>query len=186
MISAGLRQELTSTRRRLVWLYWFEGDTSDLYAWTGFTNLTYDGQTWVGAGNLAGASELNRGDALAWREVQFTLPGLDPQILAELDEDVSGRGGKVWLAAINDSHQVVSDPLLVAEFTQDTLDWNLDGQTVSLILNAYEALPRFDRPTGRKWSYESHVERFSGDTGFYYTQKIARTGPPIDWRASDA
>lgn len=185
MTSAALREALLSHRRQLAWLYWFEGGASDLYAWTGFTTLNYDGQTWVGAGNIVTVSELDRGDASAWREAQFTLPGLDPQILAELDEDVSGRGGKVWLAAINEAQQVIPDPILVAEFTQDTLDWQLEGQTVSLMLNAYEALPRFDRPTGRKWSYESHVERFD-DTGFYFTQKIARTGPPVDWRASDA
>lgn len=182
MISQGMRNALTGHRRNLIWLFWFEGGGSDLYAWSGTHTLPYDGQSWVGVGGIVGMSSLNRGDALAWREAQFTLPGLDPQVLAEIDEDVNGRDGRVWMGAMNDEGQVVPDPLLIAEYTQDTLDWKLEGQTVSLTLNCYEALPRFDQPTGKKWSHESQQEKFSGDTGFYYTQKISRNGPAIDWR----
>lgn len=177
-----MRQHLTGYRRNLVWLVWLEGNASDFYAWTGTWTLPYDGQNWVGVGGLAGISNINRGDSLKWQELQFTLPGLDPQVLAELDEDVNGRDGKVWLGALDEYNKIVPDPILLAQFKQETLDWNLEGETVTLTLNCYEALPRFDRPSAMKWSYESHSERHSGDTGFYYNTKIARSGPPVDWR----
>lgn len=181
-LSPAMANALRSDRRDLCWLFWFEGATSDLYAWSGMQPLSYDGHTWVGAGHVLGLSTLDRGDALSFRTQSFTLRGLDPQVLAELDESVRGRAGKVWLACRNAGGQVIPSPLLLAEVVQDTIDWKLEDGTVTLTLNAYESLKHLGQATGRKWSYESQLARYSGDVGFKYNQLIARTGQGIDWR----
>jgi hypothetical protein len=184
LLSVDMANALRSARREPCWLFWFEGDASDLYAWSGMHNLAYDGETWKGAGHVLGMSTLDRGDALSFRTQQFTLRGLDPQVLAELDESVRGRAGKVWFALRNSAGQIIPDPLLVSEVVQDTIEWALeDGNTVKLTLNTYESLKHLGRATGRKWSYESQLERFPGDVGFKYLQQNAQTGLyGIDWR----
>jgi hypothetical protein len=184
MLSHDMAQALRSPNRDLCWLAWFERSTTPLYCWSGMQSIVWDGQTWLGVGHLYSVSTIDKGDALSWRQQQFSLNGLDPQVLAGMDESVQGRGAKLWLGARNSSGQIIRDPLLVAQMEQDTLqrEVNVGDGTIKLTLNCFEALPRFDKPTGRKWSHESQLERFSGDTGFYYTQKIARTGQPIDWR----
>lgn len=184
MLSVKFAQALDSDRRDPCWLFWFEGLSSDLYAWSGMHDLVYDGHTYKGAGHVLDMSTLDKGDALSFRTQQFTLRGLDPQVLAELDESVRGRGGKVWLALRNQYGEVIADPLLVAEVVQDTLQWELeDGNTVKLTLNTYESLKHLGKATGRKWSYESQLERYPGDVGFKYLQQNAQTGLyGIDWR----
>lgn len=184
MLSVDMARALCSDRRNLAYLFWFEGSGSDLYAWSGMHDLAYDGHTWKGVGHVLGMGTIDRGDALSFRTQSFQLRGLDPQVLAEIDESVRGRGGKVWLAALDDSGKVIRDPLLVAEVVQDTLEWKLeDGNTVTLTLNTFESLKHLGRATNRKWSHEAQLARFPGDVGFQYTQQIARTGLySIDWR----
>lgn len=184
MLSHDMAQALRSPNRDLCWLAWFERSTTPLYCWSGMQSIMWDGQTWLGVGHLYSVSTIDKGDALSWRQQQFTLNGLDPQVLAGMDESVQGRQAKLWLAARNSSGQIIRDPHLVAQMEQDTLqrEVNVADGTIKLTLNCFEALPRFDKATGKKWSHESQLERFAGDTGFYYTQKIARTGQPIDWR----
>lgn len=179
-----MAQALRRPDRDLCWLARFETATTPLYCWTGMQAISWDGQTWLGVGHLYQVSTIDRGDVLSFRTQQFTLNGLPADALAGMDESVQGRGAKLWLAARNTYGQIIADPLLVAQMEQDTLqrEVNLSDGTVKLTLNCFEALPRFDKATGRKWSHESQQERYADDTGFYYTQKIARTGQPIDWR----
>lgn len=183
-LTVAMARALASDRRNLAWLFWFEGLSSDLYAWSGMHDLDHDGQTWKGVGHVLGMGTIDRGDAMSFRTQTFQLRGLDPQVLAEIDESVRGRAGKVWLAALDEHNKVIRDPLLVAEVVQDTLEWKLeDGNTVSLTLNTYESLKHLGRATNRKWSHEAQLERFPGDVGFKYTQVIARTGMfGVDWR----
>lgn len=182
-LSIDMANALRSTSRDLCWLAEFETGSTPLYCWSGMYPLAWDSQTWLGVGHLYSVGTIDRGDALSYRTQQFTVDGLDPQVLAGMDESVQGRDASLRLAARNDAGQIITSPLLVQELAQDTLQREINGDgTITLTLNCFEALPRFDKPTGRKWSQESQQERFSGDEGFYYTQKIARTGPALDWR----
>src|SRR5690606_11181737 len=116
---------------------------------------------------------VDRGDALSWRQQSFTLNGLPGEAVAGMDESVKGRAAKLWLGVLNSSNQIIADPLLVKVLEQDTLQRELGGDgTVKLTLNCFEALPRFDKPTGRKWSHESQIERHPGDFGLALTSRV--------------
>lgn len=184
MLSHDMSNALRNPSRNLVWLTYFATSGAALRCWSGMHAIDWDGNTWLGVGHLFELATIDKGDALSWRQQQFVLNGLDGEALADLDESVQGRAARLWLGALNDSGQIIREPYLVKELEQDTLQREInpgDG-TVKLTLNCFEALPRFDKPTGRKWSHDSQQQRYPGDEGFYYTQQIARTGQPIDWR----
>ena len=182
-VSEAMRRELLNPRANMIWLAWFESDLGDLYAWTGTYPLTYGGNVYVGVGLMRGFSTISRGDALTFREMQFQLPGLDPQVLVELDGSVKGKMAKVWLGALDAQNQVIADPILLPELEQDTIDWKIEnGNTVTLALNCYESLTRLGKPSMRRWSHETQMAQFAGDTGFYYNQQNKLTGPALDWR----
>lgn len=182
-ISLAMRQALLDPFANLCWLAWFESDFGDLYAWTGTQAIAWDGHSFVGVGLLRGFDTIQRGDALSFRSMSFQLPGLDPQVLIDLNGSVKGKGAKLWLGALNSSNQVISDPILLPELVQDTIDWKVEnGSTVTLTLNCYESLARLGKPSNRRWSHETQMARFSGDTGFYYNQASKLTGPALDWR----
>jgi len=178
-----MQEALRGPRRTLCWLFWIEGTTSDLYAWTGDHTINWDGNDYRGVGGVLGLSTQRKPDALQHVEHVFTLSGLDPTPLADLDDSVRGRRGKIWLGALNDRRQIIADPILMTEIVQDTLKWDrAEDDTVTLTLTGFEALPFLGRATGDKYSHEKWLQE-RDDEGFYHTSKIALEGRlTIDWR----
>lgn len=177
-----MQRAIQGPQRTLCWLFWFEGTDSDLYAWTGDHSITWDGHTYRGVGSIVGMSTQRKPDALQHVEHVFTLSGLDPSPLAALDASVRGRGGKVWLGAVNDRRQIIADPILFTEIVQDTLKWDRGADdTVTLTLTTFEALPFLGRAKGDKYSHEKWLTEYD-DEGFYYTALIAQEGRYVDWR----
>lgn len=177
-----MKTALGGPRRTLCWLFWFAGTTSDLRCWTGDHSITWDGQTYRGVGSISSMSTQRKPDALQHVEHTFMLNGLDPSPLAELDDSVRGRGGKVWLGALNDRRQIIADPILLTEIVQDTLKWDRGADdTVTLTLTGFEALPFLGRAKGDKYSHDKWLTE-RDDEGFYYTAPIARSGRYVDWR----
>lgn len=175
--------------RRPCWLFWVEGDPTDLYVWSGGQPITWlasDGvtqQTYTGMGPLFSMSSQRKPDALQHVEFTFVLSGLESELLSPLDESVRGRTGKVWLAMLDEQGQIIPDPLLVTEFTQDTLMFDRSADdTMSLTLKAYEALPFLGRARGDKYSHEKWLQDHD-DEGFFYNSPIAAAGRmTVDWR----
>lgn len=177
-----MQRAILDNARLPAWMFWVEGESSDLYVWTGGQPITWDGHTWLGMGRLFSMTTQRKPDAMQHVEHSFTLSGLESALIADLDESVRGRAGKVWLAMINDAGQVIRDPLLVTEFVQDTLTFDRGADdTVSLTLKAYEALPFLGRVKGDKYSHEKWLADRS-DTGFFYNSPIALSGRAVDWR----
>jgi hypothetical protein len=183
ILTPAMQAAIKGPMRTPCWLFWVEGADSDLYAWTGAHPITWDGETYVGMGAMFSMGTQRKPDALQHVEHTFVLNGIEASLVAELDESVRGRRGKVWLAMLNDAGQIIPDPLLVTEFVQDTLKWDKTADdTVSLTLTAFEALPFLGRAKGDKYSHEKWLQD-RDDTGFYYNSPIALAGRAVDWRA---
>src|SRR5690554_4780615 len=173
MISPEMQKAILGPVRRLCWLFWFEGSDTDLYAWTGDHKIHWNGEDYAGAGRLLSMSSQRKPDALQHVEHTFKLNGLSPSPLADLDDSVRGRGGKVWFAALNERGQIIPDPVLLTQIVQDTLKFERnEDDTVALTLTGYEALPFLGRVKGDKYSHEKWLTDFD-DEGFYYTAPIA-------------
>ena len=174
---------LQAPRRLLAWLFHVEGDSDDLYAWSGIHTLGHDGQTYKGVGHVASLRTIRKTEDVEHVEQQLTLSGLDPSALISLDTSVRGRTARVSLAALNDAGQVIASPLVMNELVQDNLTWTRAADdTVTLVLNCWEALPFIGRTKGTAWSNDAQQAEYSGDVGFQYNTAIALKGAPVDWR----
>lgn len=182
LITPAMQAALAGPRRTLAWLFWFEGTSTGLYAWTGDHTIHWDGHDYLGVGRVAGMSTQRKTGAMQHIEHTFTLSGLDPTPLADLDDSVRGKRGKVWIASLNESRQIIADPILLTEIVQDTLRWEREADdTVKLTLTGFEALPFLGRVRSDKYSHEAWLTE-RGDTGFYFTSPIALSGRIVDWR----
>lgn len=179
-----MREAIIGKRRALCWLFYFEGDADDnLYAWSGMHPITWDGETFLGAGHAYDMSTVKKSEGIQHTTQEFKLSGLDPSVLGGLSLSVRGKLAKVWLAALNADGQVVRDPILVSELVQDTLSFTRSADDiVSLGLNCFEALPFVGRATGGKYSHERQIELYSTDVGFEDIADIGLEGQAVDWR----
>lgn len=177
-----MQKALIGPVRALAWMFRFEKSGDDFYAWTGDHPITWDGNVHFGVGRVAGMSTQRKPDALQHVEHTFTLSGLDPTPLGDIDQSVRGREGEVFLAALNERRQIISAPLLLTQIVQDVLKWERAADdTVTLTLVGFEALPFLGRATGDKYSHEKWLDE-KDDEGFYFTSPIALTGRFVDWR----
>jgi hypothetical protein len=184
-LTFAMAHALGSDQRNLCWLGWFAADgvVADFYGWTGAYPIDWGGQTYTGAGLVASISGLEQGDTLAHRAVKFKLGGLDASLLGGLDQNVRGRGAKLWLAALGDDGQILPDPILMAEMVQDTMGLTFgDDGTVALELVAYEGLPRLGHVAEAVWSHENQLRAFALDTGFANNSAIGQQREAIEWR----
>lgn len=177
-----MQKVLRGPRRTMCWMFYIEGTDSDLYAWTGDHSINWDGHDYVGVGRVLSMSSQRKPDALQHVEHTFVLNALDPTPLADLDDSVRGRTGKVWLGAVNSERQIIKYPVLFTEIVQDTLTFDRGADdTVSLTLTGFEALPFLGRAKGDKYSHDKWLT-VHDDEGFFYTSPIAAAGRVVDWR----
>lgn len=186
MLTVEMFQHLLKPYRHLAWLARFERPTGpDLYVWSGSHHQTYGGNLYYGYGYLSSIEAMRKGEGTQQIEQVFELNGIDPSILAELDDSVRGLDAEIWLAGVGDDRQFITSPLKASNLVQDTLGWrySTDDGSVTLRLTTYDALPFLGRVNGGKWSYEDQLLRFPNDVGFRENTAIALAGPAVQWTA---
>ena len=182
-ISPQMQEALRNPRRTLCWLFYVEGQDTDLWAWTGQHEITYGGQAYTPVGQVLDMGTIKKSEVIQHTVQQFTLNGLDPNVLTDLDLSVRGRTVRVWLAALNDDRQIITSPILISELVQDTLAFERSTEDVlKLTLSAFEALPFAGRATGRKYSHETQLQTYGDDYGMHYLSDIAVSGQAVEWR----
>jgi len=174
---------LRDPRRLLCWLFYVEGATSDLWAWSGMHTIEWDGQEYLGVGHVLGMDTVRKDTAIQQTVQEFTLNGLDPAVLGGLELSVRGKIARVWLAGLDATGQVIPDPILISELLQDTLTFTRSADDVlTLGLNCFEALPFVGKASNGKYSHERQLRLFPGDVGFKYTSEIGLAGATPEWR----
>lgn len=180
-----MQQAIKGPRRSLCWLFYVQGATTDLWAWSGMHAITWDSQVYLGVGHVLDMSTVKKSESIQHTVQEFMLNGLDPAVLGGLELSVRGKVTKVWLAGLDVTGQVIPDPILISELVQDTLQFTRSADDVlSLSLNCFEALPFVGRASNDKYSYESQLSAFPGDIGFQYASDIGLAGPVVEWRAT--
>lgn len=85
-------------------------DSGTLYMWTGVGDLSYNGNTYLGGGNLIGLSTVGETQELEAKGIVATLNGIPQSLIATaLLERTRGRPFNMYLAAIASSHLVLTE-----------------------------------------------------------------------------
>lgn len=134
--------------------------------WTGIGPLLWNGYTWRGAGVLGAVTPIKHTSNLAVQEISFVLVGVDPEAIAKLSDDVRNRSGRVWLACIDEGHNVVRDPYQIVDAQLDYQSFSAaaDG-SVSIAIAARTGFYTLDRALDEAWTSEEQKLRFPTDCG---------------------
>jgi len=136
------------------------------YFFTGIGTRTWNGQKWVGAGQLGNVAPIQQASDISVQDLSFTLSGIDSDILAQLNDDVRNRSGKVWLACFDQYDNVVADPypLVSAELDYQTLEIADDG-TSTITITGHSGMYVLDRAVDEAWTPENQKLLHPDDAG---------------------
>lgn len=143
------------------------------YFWSGVGSLEWNGHTWRGAGTLGAITPIEHTTNIAIQEIQFTLAGADQEVVADLSDDVRNKGGRAWLACLNDMGGVVEDPFLIVDSELDYQSFKIDDDgTATIQITARSGFYTLERALDDVWSDEDQKSRFPTDSGLSQISKL--------------
>lgn len=179
-ITANMITEYTSSSFRPITLVKFAFDSADLNLWNGVGDLTWSGDTYTGAGNLLGISDITETEAIVAGNVIFTLSGMPDDIIAiALSEDYQGRNVTVWKGAFDANRDIITDPVLIFSGNMDVMTMTESGETSVISIIAESQLRALTRPSSRKWTDADQKVPYPNDEGFREVPMIQ--DEPLIW-----
>lgn len=173
-LTAGMTTEVQAATVHPILLY--EGEFADpateattyLRLWTGYGDLSWDGNTWTGAGHLLGLSPLGENTELRAEGFSVSLSGMTTEAVSRALQEVrQGKPGRIWIGALNSSGTVIADPYELQEGKFDIATIDDPGDAPCVIEAVYEGeLIDIDRARERRWTHEDQQLDYPGDQGF--------------------
>ena len=132
--------------------------------WTGYGTITANSVEWSGAGMVLSMSSPSEKIDLSADGITISFSGLDTSIVAiSLLENYRGRSAKVYIGALDDENQPVSDLYQVFAGRMDVMTIQEDGQTATVSITVENVLVDLERPRIRKLTDEEQQSRYPGD-----------------------
>lgn len=184
-LPAGLVAALRDDTVRLVFAVELHFDSGTERLHSGLGPLTFGGNTYQGAGDLAEIGILEEGTDLSPYAITLGLSGIDQDILAiALGEQYYNRGVTVYLGAISDAGALVTDPVVVFSGYIQSMSLVAGdpeaGDSVTLTCESELAL--LDRSSNLKYTDIQLQSEYPGDKGLEYLEQMEDARPV--WRGS--
>ena len=149
-----------------------EFDSGDVNVWTGLGDLSYDGDTYQGAGNLLGISAVEETKAIEAKGTRFTMSGIpESHISLAFNEDYQGRPVTLFFAVIDELGEVIPHKLFSGYM--DIMEIEDTGATATIFIDAESDLIRLTTANDSKYTPEDQKSRFDGDKGLDFIPIIA-------------
>lgn len=164
-----------------------------LYLWTGSGTLVFEGNSWVGAGELLDISPIEETAEVAAKGAKVTLSGIPSSVLSlALSEPYQGRVGKVYLGLfVVDALKTESDNYILLEsgakifletqltsmtevfsgfMDRMTIDEQPEGSSIGLSLE--NKLVMLERARVARYTNEFQKTIDSSDKGLEYVESL--------------
>lgn len=187
-ITATVQAEVQKSGMSPVFLIEFNFSTV-LRFWTGIGDLSWNGYTWTGSGNLIKFTGVEETTMTQATGIQYELAGVNTALVsAALGEDVQGRQVNMWMGFLgNDaliepdesplySHMIandlLADPVGPFQYIMNTfvIEDKPDQPTINLVAESY--LASLSRPRPRRFTHEDQQIEFPGDLGLEFVASI--------------
>jgi hypothetical protein len=161
--------------RAVALAYLVEGtfQTGPVYLWTGFGNLTWNGNTWVGVGQLGGISPIEDGATVeATRGITLTLSGIDPTLLPLVLGEFQLRAPVTVYLGLFAGGALIANPIVAFSGLMDQPIIDLDGKTAILSINCEQRLLELNVATDRRYTADDQQRDWPGDLGMQFVNGI--------------
>ena len=173
-LSDAMQAVATAEVVRPIVLVQCEFDSGALNLWNGLGDLTVDSIDYVGAGTLLNISALKESSDLSANGMSVTLSGVtEPLISKARDEDYQGRELKILLGAMDESNDVIADPVLIFSGFMDTMTIQDGAETATINVSVENRLIEFQRSRIRRYTAEDQKIDYPTDKGLEFVAEIA-------------
>jgi hypothetical protein len=148
-------------------------DSGALRLWTGIGDLTWNGETWTGAGTALAVEAIGeRGDVQALG-TSVTLSGIPSALVAlALAEPYQGRMVRIWQALLDDAGAVVADPDERFGGRCDVMSISDDALTATITMTVESRMIDLQRPRMRRYTHADQQIAHPLDRGLEYVATI--------------
>lgn len=141
--------------------------------WTGLKDITIDGESYIGSGEILGFSPISETGEVQANGVVISLNGIDSDLVsAALTDTYQGRSAKVYLGAMDSSGDVVADPYLLFSGRMDTMAIDDDGEQATVKITCESRLIDLNRNRVRRFTNEDQQLEFPGDVGLEFVSSL--------------
>lgn len=167
-LTSGMVAEFTASELIpfIMMAMFFDGGT--IRIWNGNQELIWNGDAFIGAGNLIGINQVAEMADLQATGTAVTLSGISNEILAiAMTEPYQGRRATIWLGCFDKATgQIVADPSPIFKGRMDTMTIARAAETCTVSLNIENVLIDLERPRQRNFTTEDQAIDYPGDTFF--------------------
>jgi hypothetical protein len=175
-----MQTEVQAGTLRPVIFYEGEFASGTLRLWSGLGSISWNGQSWQGAGNLLSISAVTETADVRAAPMTVMLSGnVSALIATALAEARLGKPGKVWLGATNEAGAIIVDPYLAFSGRLNVPKIEDAGEQCAISITYESRLIDLQRARARRWSDEDQQIDFPGDLGFEYVSGLPEQ--VIEW-----
>lgn len=172
-LTAGVISAITSGTVRPAIFYQGEYSTGILRLWSGVGSITWNGQTWLGVGQMLGISAIEEVSDVRAVGFGVSLAG-DASALLSLNLGAARQGlpGTVWLGCFDAAGALIADPFMSFAGRFDVPDILDEGERCTIQARYESRLIDLDRPRDRRYTDEDQGIDFPSDPGFEFVTKL--------------
>lgn len=141
-----------------------------LYMWSGYGDLVYGGNTYIGAGQLLSISAVSETTELEAKGSTLTLSGIPSSFLSlALSEQYQGRECNIYFGLLT-ANTVTPIDSFVEIFSGELDQMNISeaADTATISVTAENALIKLERPVVRRFTDSDQRSRFPTDKGLEF------------------
>lgn len=155
---------------------------NELYFWTGFGDLSLDGNIYTGAGDLMAISELRESSDIAAYGATLTLSGIPTGLVGlALAEPYQGRRAVVKFGTISNG---VKTSAVVFTGEMDQMGIQMGPETVTISLDVESRLVDLQRARIRRYTDADQRLRFPNDRAFEFVTRLQNES--LEWQSTSA
>jgi hypothetical protein len=173
-LTAAMVTEFTSDMLSPIILIDAEFDSGNVRLWTGYGDITFDGNTYQGGGDLLGVSVIDEVESIEANNVTLSLSGIPSSLISTaLTEQYQDRPVRVYFGALDESTgALIGDPELMFRGRMDVMRIQEAGDTATISVKCENNLIILTRNKERRYTDSDQKLDYPNDTFFDQVDSI--------------
>lgn len=177
-----MREAVMAPLVRPAFFYFADFPTGAVRLWSGLGSIEWQGETWVGCGDLLAIEEVTETTDSAQHGLRARFSGIPSSVFSPvMMGDYVGRDAKFWLAAFDENGALISEPYLLFSGEMDSDTINDDGSSCVITITIQSDLSDHLKARIGRYTHEDQQTRYpdSGDRGFEFVAALQTAN--IEW-----